>query len=468
MPRWTYKLTLNNKTDRALKLISSSQPWGKKASAFPERIEAGQSGIFDVYAKAGTATGIECYFTMQDETKPGEASYGSINFTLDMPYWHHWNKSSLDLTGVLKENGFVKIPDGNHDFATSADIYAGFQHHKMLDDVKAFCDFYEWNLVKGLTVYDMDEVDASEFIPEQNILSGRKIVGRTEAISVPKKLWGQIIDQDYKDDYAKRNFVKDYFTEAVYEIRRNLTMSIAANQSYEKQIEISNTSTVRRETSTQFQIENTISTEGDVKGVSLSNELRMSYEINELNEYCSENEKRETETFNYDAVDYDRAVVLWDVVKVLALYRTNIKGETELVGVGDYLVLEEQKTYAQNEQADSDDIEYANCQSNFLSEEYFGNALTKINGTVVINDDKYKWMETGTGGLTRGILFNPGNYNYKITPNPHDDPWYNKNQQKFYTKLVKAVEKKATSEWSWPSSIRDLEVNGEKYTLSRE
>ena len=94
MPKWTYSITIVNNMDRPLELISSSIAWGKKAKAFPTEIAAGEHGEFSVYAKAGTSTGIEFYFTMGDKVeKKGDPHYGNFSFSVDMPYWKQDRKS---------------------------------------------------------------------------------------------------------------------------------------------------------------------------------------------------------------------------------------------------------------------------------------------------------------------------------------------------------------------------------------
>jgi len=68
------------------------------------------------------------------------------------------------------------------------------------------------------------------------------------------------------------------------------------------------------------------------------------------------------------------------------------------------------------------------CQNVFLNDKKLRKG---ISGTIVINGITYKWIET-SAGRNRGITFNPGQHAFTISPNPHQDPWYNKNQVKFY------------------------------------
>lgn len=99
---------------------------------------------------------------------------------------------------------------------------------------------------------------------------------------------------------------------------------------------MSNLSTVRRETRQEFQIENTINGSGPGGKFSLSDTLRMQYQISRLDEYCDENMKSVREVFCYNAVEQDRDVVLWNLAEVLMLYRINRNNKIELVGMGEY------------------------------------------------------------------------------------------------------------------------------------
>ncbi|TKI22218.1 hypothetical protein FC683_27065 [Bacillus cereus] len=92
-----------------------------------------------------------------------------------------------------------------------------------------------------------------------------------------------------------------------------------------------------------------------------------------------------------------------------------------------------------------------------------------IKGQITINNINYNWIET-SWGKNRGITFNPGNHVYQLSPNPHNDPWYNKNQVKFYNAAVAEIAKQGNKDkWSsskWPNSIKNIVVNKIPYTLT--
>ncbi|MCI8404679.1 MAG: hypothetical protein HFE49_07225 [Clostridia bacterium] len=472
MPSWTYSITIINNTDRTLELVSSSVPWGNKEKDFPKTINAGATGEFSVYSPAGAPWGLEFYFTMRDKPNSSEeCNYGSFSFSVDMPYWKYENRSSLTCTGILTQSGFQKIPDGSHDFATTATISTTLTSDKSPTDVSEYNDRYSWTNAEKLEVVDPDEVVIEDVIPDKNILTSRKTVLRTDKSSVSQNLWNQIKDTKFPDAYSKKHFVSDYFTVMLYEIRKNKTISIAANQSYNKTLEISNRSTVRRETREELQIENVVNGSGGPEKFTLSETLRIQYQISNLSEYCEEDMKSVREEFNYDAIETDRNVVLWDLAQVLALYRTDIKGNTELIGIGDYYVTDIQKTYIKDgaSEYDEPELECANSQENYNADD--DNAYVSIiQGTVRINNVNYRWREASFGGLNRGLEFNPGNHRYKFRPNPHDDPYYNKHQVTWYESMasqIAHVGNTSATPWTqnnWPSTIRNLKVNGITYT----
>lgn len=471
MPKWTYSITIINNTDRKLELVSSSIPWGKKSKPFPQSIDAGATGEFMVYSPAGKAYGLEFYFSMRDKPEAGgESSYGSFSFSVDMPYWKHANKSELTCTGMLTQSGFKKVPDGAHDFATTATISTTLTQKPEApdydDDTEEYNNRYDWDAAEKLDIVNPDDVDIDSLIPAKNVMTTRKTVLRTEQSSVSKSMWNQIKDSKYPESHNKKDFVSDYFTVMIYELRKNKTISIAANQSYDKTIEITNRSTVRRETREELQIENVINGSGGPEKITLSETLRIQYQISNLYEYCEENMETVREEFIYDATDYDRNVVLWDLAQVLALYRKDKKGRIELIGVDDYYLTDMQKTYISGDNSDTSEIEFecANSQEVFNSGDEI---LTTIQGSVTINGRSYRWMEIPLG-TNRGMAFNPGNHRYKFNPNPHRDPYYNKHQIEWYSEMANAFRRIGNTErWtadSWPHTVNGLVVNGKSYT----
>ncbi|OQO71050.1 hypothetical protein BH747_03350 [Enterococcus villorum] len=67
------------------------------------------------------------------------------------------------------------------------------------------------------------------------------------------------------------------------------------------------------------------------------------------------------------------------------------------------------------------------------------------------------------------MTFNPGKHVYKFSPNPHNDPWYNKNQTKFYNQAAEAIASIGNSQTWIPKNwlfMINITVHGIDYTLS--
>lgn len=95
----------------------------RKEGNFPRIIAPGTNAEYRVYSPSGTSTGIEFYLTFRDKVPAGEHSYGTVQVSMDMPYWKHANTSSCYTTGTLGQNGFTQVPHGAYDFSTSFVVY---------------------------------------------------------------------------------------------------------------------------------------------------------------------------------------------------------------------------------------------------------------------------------------------------------------------------------------------------------
>lgn len=345
MPSWTYTISIVNNSDRALELVSSSIPWGKTVKDFPKKIEPKKSGEFSVYSPAAEPTGIEFYFSLRDVVPEGKDPYGIINFSLDMPYWKHSNSSALTCTGAFKQEGFVKIPDGAHDFATCATVFSTASPSGNTSGETEYHGIYEWDNVKKLAIIDPANTEINNLIPDGNILFDRKTQMRTNTLDIPKNMWEQIIDSTYPDNLAKEKYVKNYFAVSAYEVRKNNTFSIPANQSYSKTVELKSSSTVKMEVSKSFQIENTLNLNLSGEKAALSDVLKQAFGIKDIRTYSSETTETTKEELSYEAEAFNRDIVMWDVVKVVAIFRETTGNKIDLVGVGDYLVHSVTKVY---------------------------------------------------------------------------------------------------------------------------
>lgn len=346
MPGWTYSISIVNNTDRTLELISSSIPWGKKAKEFPDKIEPRRSGEFSVYSPAEKPTGIEFYFSLMDVIpNENDTPYGLINFSLNMPYWRPGNSNALNCTGAFKQEGFVKLPNGAHNFAASAAIFSTASPSENSSADTGYHGIYEWDNLKNLPVFDPANTKIEDLIPDDRIPLDRKTLARTNTLDIPKDMWEQINDKDYPDGFSKEKNVKNYFTAAAVEIRKNNTLTIPADQGHTNTEELNNRSMVKKEIPENLRLENAINFSVPDGNASLPDVIKQAFGIKDIHAYCSDAAETTTEELSFASAEINRDVVMWDVVKIVTIYRETLGNKTELVGVGDYLVRTVQKVY---------------------------------------------------------------------------------------------------------------------------
>ena len=99
-------------------------------------------------------------------------------------------------------------------------------------------------------------------------------------------------------------------------------------------------------------------------------------------------------------------------------------------------------------------------------------------GDIKHGDANVHWAEKTFGnGKSRGITvkYKEGAkpaQSYKMTPNPHDDPWYNKNQGKFYDEaatelaMLLVASGATAAARSFPRYGKKIKVHNVEYTLS--
>ena len=89
-----------------------------------------------------------------------------------------------------------------------------------------------------------------------------------------------------------------------------------------------------------------------------------------------------------------------------------------------------------------------------------------VSGSIAANNNTYEYSEVAFGSKTRGIRISikgtaSSSYEFKLLPNPHDNPQYNKKQTKFY----KEVAENMVQNWP-PTAGAVVEGLGVDYTLT--
>jgi hypothetical protein len=89
---------------------------------------------------------------------------------------------------------------------------------------------------------------------------------------------------------------------------------------------------------------------------------------------------------------------------------------------------------------------------------------------ITLDGVTFHYGEMSFSGLGRGIsMYRKGvakdNHVYKFKmPNPHDDPFYNKNQGKWYDEAANAIATQVNN-GGWPTDGGTVTVHGTVYTL---
>lgn len=192
------------------------------------------------------------------------------------------------------------------------------------------------------------QVIADDFVPDSSIpkVNSYKpeiIIGRTDYLQIPKTQWEQI--SDGLDNYTRKNFIKSYFSLAVYVLKRNSSKTLVANQSYRENVELSHTSSYRNTQNQNLRIENVLSATGNAEFGSISETLSLSYGIDKMDEYFSEDRKTTMEEVYYDSTPKERTIVFWDFIKIVLFYRTDTRENTKLVAYNDFYIETYQKAY---------------------------------------------------------------------------------------------------------------------------
>lgn len=80
------------------------------------------------------------------------------------------------------------------------------------------------------------------------------------------------------------------------------------------------------------------------------------------------------------------------------------------------------------------------------------------------NTIQYRYREMHVSGSQRGISLTirdqiggiqvtPRNHQYNISPNPHDDPYYDGHEERFYEILAQKAMEKVLQQQDWPHRI---------------
>jgi hypothetical protein len=93
-----------------------------------------------------------------------------------------------------------------------------------------------------------------------------------------------------------------------------------------------------------------------------------------------------------------------------------------------------------------------------------------IKGTVNVDGRAFGYGET-SAGKSRGIVMSTqgaGSMTYFFSPNPHNDPAYNKNQPTFYAQMANRIGEYYVANRDWPAfgTAVEIKISKVEYTLN--
>lgn len=356
---WYFHLYITNKSSWDLELDSASQNliWGiwyrnNQDGLEPlKTIKRGESReVVGIRASSGTWTGYQfsCAWNAMTDGTP----VGALRVDVDVPFWSSVNTGTLVTTNVIKDSGWVALaksktkfienveitdryPDDTEeteDKDTDPETIARKQYKRLMINYNEMIrnwDDLEKNLVEQASV------DPHVCIPQKYTYPPTvNLLARTAPHDIQQNNWSGINDLIYDTDWAKREYVKSYFSVAIYSINTNprSTLSIPAGQETVEESSVEVTSAIAQTLTDGFSIRTLIGAE--YSGV--KSELEATYNRESVVEESSSRVERATKTITIAASENNRLFVPWVFSTAIAIYRTTKKGKTELIAVSEW------------------------------------------------------------------------------------------------------------------------------------
>lgn len=208
-------------------------------------------------------------------------------------------------------------------------------------------DYRDWKNIEKLPLDS--EIPIRTLLPKENIYQKELLVMRSQPVVILAKQWDEIHDAELPDAYAKASAVDSYFCVCVYTLRRSGVLSIAAQQSFEKTETIEHSSSMRKSITETERLDTTLDVSGFGEAGCVMGHIGAAFELTTVSEYAQEARRTTVVDVRYEACDFDRDVVFWDVAKVPVLYRRMKEGYSEplvrMVALDDFYFETYQKSY---------------------------------------------------------------------------------------------------------------------------
>ena len=371
---WVFKFFITNGTDRTLTPQDPSIPWGtwyRNAidGLEPCEVEPGKTvEVLGIRAEPLSPTGYECSCTWVDIPPEGAKSYGSINLSIDVPFWSK-NKSELTATGAFENHifGWEDLPEDGHNFTRAITVTVGPYGFlkaeasvpaKNEDEelyMKALRQFYnnpdvrDWPAVES-GLEELQVFRPGDFIPKElEWPLAPVLIGRTAPQDISEKLKHGVGDHDY-NQYGQDLFVKKYFSIAVCSMAVNARDIITIPRRTRKKVIIRTkvTSVIKNVLETTFSIKTSLTAKAPIPdaGLEVAASLESQYGLKDIHEWTESKELEYSEETEYEAEDEDRTIVPYAFGKAVLIYRGITKDDKiALVAAQDFPEVLILKTY---------------------------------------------------------------------------------------------------------------------------
>jgi hypothetical protein len=372
---WTFHLNVTNGTDRDLKVIGSTIPWGywyrdNVRDRGPMTIPKGKSvQALGVAAKSGPE-GYEFSCSWADDTPAGKLSYGTVSIYIDVPYIAG-NSSRCEASGALFIDGWDALPRSDHNFVRSITItthaprtvegpilQAAAEEN---EDDKLYRDYLlavrennpdvrDWASVESILAETSGFNPTEQMPKEPRYPPVKMLVARSAPEDIAPGLWAGVGDPDYPNAYSKQVFVKRYFSVAVYSVNTNprdvINLARGEKRKFGKRVQI--TSSIRNVQETTWSLKTSLETKSESVPMmkEVAAKLEWQYGVKNVLEESRTMVSEEVEERLFTAPpDHDVEIVPWVFSTIVLVYRVGDDQKVSLIAASDWAQQQLCKTY---------------------------------------------------------------------------------------------------------------------------
>jgi hypothetical protein len=371
---WTFHLNITNGTDRDLKVIGSTIPFGywyrdNAEGRGPITIPKGKS-VQALGVAAYWTQGYECSCTWADDAPPDRMSYGTVRIYVDVPVaiWAD-NSSECKSSGALFIDGWDKLPRSGHNFVRSITITKHapprtdeepaaapedendrLYNEYLLAVRESNPDVRDWSGVESRLVETSGFNPIEQMPKEPRYPPVKVLVGRSAPSEIPPDLWSGVGDPDFPNEYSKQLSVKRYFSAAVYSVNTNprevVNLTRGEKRTFSKKVQI--TSFIRNIQETTWSIKTSLELKSEdvLKMKEVAAKMESEYGVRSVLEESRTMVTEDVEKRELSAPpDHDAIIIPWVFSTIVLIYRVGDDDKVSLIAASDWAQQQVCKTY---------------------------------------------------------------------------------------------------------------------------